>query len=236
MGVHRPVIVFDAAGTLVELRGRVGELYAELLPAEIGLSAADLTAGFGTAFRVAPPLAFGAANPIEERSWWRNVVAEALRCGGAAPEAFDFERFFDHAFEVFATERAWRLQPDVRPTLRALRVAGHPLAVLSNWDGRLASLLSRFGLRGYFCEVFVSSRLPVAKPALGAYEAVRGALEERLGVLHPWMVGDRIENDVVPAVDAGWSAVWLDRQGCGGELPNGAHRVSDLTALPDIVS
>lgn len=235
-GVNRAPVVFDAAGTLVELRGRVGELYAELLPPGLPVTADGLTTGFARAFGDAPSLAFGRADPVAERGWWRDVVLDALRSAGVAAETFDFPRFFDHAFEAFATQRAWRLLPDARPALRALRVAGHPLAVLSNWDVRLASLLSDLGVAGYFCEIFVSSRLPAAKPSGAAFEAVAAALEGRFGTVRPWMVGDRIENDIASAVAAGWSAVWVDRGARGSAVPEGAHRVSDLAALPGIVS
>lgn len=234
------MVVLDAAGTLLDVKGSVGEAYAadaRAVGAELDPEAIE--AGFGRAMAAAPPLAFGELPPdrrrMAERSWWRSVARRALESAGAVPETFPFERFFDLAWERFARPPSWRLHLDVRPGLRALRRDGVPLAVFSNWDGRLPALLDGLGIGGYFAAVVVSSRLATAKPDPRAFAEAAAAAEEIEGSAMPIMVGDRVDHDVAPALDAGWKAVWLDREERAEALPRGAERIADLRELPAIV-
>jgi putative hydrolase of the HAD superfamily len=123
----------------------------------------------------------------------------------------------------------------VRPALRALRARGFPLAVFSNWDERLEPLLRRLGLAGWFCHVIVSSDLRAAKPARAAYAAVVERLAGvEAGSLPPVMIGDRLDHDVAPALEAGWTAVWLDRTG-RGTAPPGVPVVGDLREIARVL-
>lgn len=230
-------IVFDAAGTLLALRGSVGEIYAEIAR-EVGgeLDAAAVERGFTSAMREAPPLAFGETRGDEalsaaERDWWRLVAWRAI--GGAAGPELDFERFFDRAWRRFAEPSPWQVFEDVRPALRALRAAGVPLAVFSNWDRRLRDVLAGLGLGGFFARIIVSSELSAAKPDPQAFIAARHALEAgaSVGQARPVMVGDRIDFDIEPARTAGWDAVWLDRAGEAKPVPAGVARIGALTQL-----
>ncbi|MGH7570866.1 MAG: HAD family hydrolase [Gemmatimonadota bacterium] len=233
-GRNPRVVVLDAAGTLLELERPVGETYAAIArEAGVSLDPSVLTAAFHREFRAAPPLAFGdlkaEARGVAERDWWRRVVRASLTRTGVDAD-LPFEPFFDAAWERFAGPAPWRIPGDVRPGLRALRRRGVPLAVLSNWDGRLEGLLGELGLHGYFARVLLSAELPAAKPDARAFAAARDALGE-LAVAPPVMVGDRMDHDVEPAVAAGWGAIWLDRKERGAALPAGSARVRDLREL-----
>lgn len=237
--MKRPLVVLDAAGTLLDVAGSVGESYAEEARASgAELDPRALEHGFARAMRVAPPLAFGHLPPAERRIaarvWWRAVAGEAIAATGDLPTDFAFDAFFDRAWERFSRPEAWHVHEDVRPTLRALRADGFPLAVFSNWDDRLEPLLSRLGLAGYFCRVLVSSELPAAKPARAAFDAVIDRLANVEMTLPPVMIGDRLDHDAVAAIEAGWTGVWLDREG-RGTAPEGVRAVHDLRELPRIL-
>lgn len=228
------VVVLDAAGTLLELERPVGETYAEIArDAGVAIDPSVLTAAFHREFQRAAPLAFGGlqveARRLAERDWWRRVVRASLDRAGVDAD-LPFERFFDAAWERFAGPGPWRVPDDVRPGLRALRRRGVPLAIFSNWDGRLEGLLEDLGLRGYFARVLISADLPAAKPDAGAYAAAREALMN-LAPAPPVMVGDRIDHDVEPALAAGWGAIWLDRGERDATLPAGSSRVRGLHEL-----
>jgi putative hydrolase of the HAD superfamily len=232
--VESRLVVLDAAGTLLELRRPVGETYAELARrVGVELDPATLERAFHRTFRAAPPLAFGHLEPAlrraAERDWWRRLVRDCVAEAGA-PLDLPFDRLFDLAWEALGGPAPWRVPDDVRPGLRVLRRQGHPLAVLSNWDGRLSGLLDGLGLRGYFARILVSADLPAAKPDTAAFEAARDAVAD-LAQDPPVMVGDRIDHDVEPALAAGWGAIWLDREGRGSALPEGAARVPSLRAF-----
>src|ERR1051325_12148757 len=80
-------VFFDAAGTLMRTRARVGETYARIA-AQHGktVSPADLAARFRVCFAAAPRLAFpgGAEESIRglERHWWKDLVSEVFRPWG----------------------------------------------------------------------------------------------------------------------------------------------------------
>jgi putative hydrolase of the HAD superfamily len=238
--LSRRVVVLDAAGTLVEVAGSVGEMYAEdARAAGADLDPQAIERGFARAMGAAPPLAFGQLPPdarkAAARGWWRAVAGAALAGAGELPAGFPFETFFDRAWERYSRPDAWRVHEDVRPGLRALRVRGIPLAVFSNWDERLKPLLRSLGLGGYFCRVIVSSDLPAAKPDPAAYEAAARELETiESAAGAPIMVGDRLDHDAQPAIAVGWEAVWLDREGAD-EAPDGVRTARDLRELTDLV-
>jgi FMN phosphatase YigB (HAD superfamily) len=192
--------------------------------------------GFGRAMRETPPLAFGdlAEADLEaaERGWWRAVARAALAEADLLARV-DFEGFFDRAWWWFGAPRAWHVPEDVRPALRALRAAGVPLAVFSNWDRRLVPLLGELGLGGFFARVVVSSALAAAKPDPAAYRAASAVFERGAPAWRgaPIMVGDRLDHDALPALAAGWGAVWLDRGGAG-DAPAGVSRIRTLADLP----
>lgn len=233
-------MLIDAAGTLVELARPVGEAYAESARAAgVDLDPEALERGFRRAFDAAPALAFGelrdrVEREAAERAWWRAIAVRAAREADAAPE-LDLDRFFDHAWRRFAEPAPWRVPSDVRPGLRALRRAGCPLVVFSNWDSRLAGVLRGLGLDGYFARVIVSSELPAAKPDPAAFAAARAEIEDLRGSGPPVMIGDRLDHDVRPARAAGWRSVWVDREERGGDLPEGAVRVGSLTEAASVV-
>jgi REG-2-like HAD superfamily hydrolase len=238
--VSRRLVVLDAAGTLLEPAGSIGEAYAtDARAAGAELDPAAIERGFARAMRLAPPLAFGERPPecrvAESRAWWRTVAGAALAEAGELPAGFRFQAFFDLAWERFSRPGAWRVYEDVRPGLRALRARGVPLAVFSNWDARLAPLLRALGLAGYFCRVIVSAELAAAKPDVDAYAAAARNLrriDSASGA--PIMVGDRLDHDVTPAIAAGWDAIWLDRAGAA-DAPPGVHAVRDLRGLTDVL-
>jgi putative hydrolase of the HAD superfamily len=120
--------------------------------------------------------------------------------------------------------------PDAAPTLATLRTAGLRLAVVSNWDCSLRSVLAEVGLAGALDAVVVSAEVGVAKPDprifVTALEALRRGAEESL------FVGDSIEVDVAGARAAGLRAVLLERSPThGADASERIYSLADLVAL-----
>ena len=101
--------------------------------------------------------------------------------------------------------------PDVLPTLRSLRKLGKTLAVVSNWDPTLPTLLAELGLAEFFNFILPSAEVGVEKPDRRIF---RLALQ-RLGVKSQEVVhiGDQYEADVVGARAVGIMPILLDRKG-----------------------
>ena len=119
--------------------------------------------------------------------------------------------------------------PDARPCLDRLRAAGHRVCACGNTpafvEQELAPLVD---------DVASSESLGVWKPAPEFFARVvelAGVPAERIAY-----VGDRVDNDVAPAIAAGMTGVHI-RRGPWGYLqkpPAGAVRIDSLDELPGV--
>lgn len=209
------VVFFDAAGTLFEVRGSVGEIYArfarrygvEAQPDEIQQR---FIHSFSNQSELAP-LAFPVNTPEAELKaleygWWRDLVMAVF----AERDFPRFDQFFDEVFEFFRSDEAWVVFDDVEPALAALSERGLRLGVISNFDSRLFDLLRALKLDACFDSVHISARVGAAKPDPMIF---RAALDHHSVESHQAMhVGDSWREDVEGAVAAGINAVLLDRE------------------------
>jgi putative hydrolase of the HAD superfamily len=204
-------VFFDAAGTLMSTRAKVGETYARIA-AKHGktVSSADLADRFRACFAAAPRLAFpGAAEEsicALERHWWKDLVCEIFRPW--APFE-NFEEYFTELFDYFASHEAWVLYPEAFDTLLELKRRGLILDVISNFDSRLIGILAGLRVGPLFEHVFLSSRVGYAKPDAQIFRAAlrRHGLEPA-DALH---VGDSEVCDLQGADQAGLRGVLIDR-------------------------
>jgi putative hydrolase of the HAD superfamily len=230
------VVFFDVAGTLLRVRGSVGEQYAALAR-RFGIAAgADaLDSGFGPAFRAASPMAFPGASPEAvpalERDWWRRLVRGLFEDVGFLnpDDAGRFDDYFAALYAHFATAAAWEVYADVRPLLRTLRERGCRTGVVTNFDGRIGPLLAEVGLAPWFDSVTVASEVGVAKPDPAIFRhalALHGA--EPGEAIH---VGDSPAEDVAGAAAAGLLPVLVDRGNRHAEVAAPGVRVTSLTEV-----
>lgn len=224
-------VLFDAAGTLIRVRGSVGEAYAAVAAAH-GVSVADdeIEQRFGTAFRHMPPLCFPGRSlaeiPALERNWWKELVRRVF-AGVAFP---DFDAYFEELFEHFADPLSWELFPDVRPALDALADRAVRMAVVSNFDGRLTRICEGLGIEPFFETIVMSGRAGAAKPDAEIFRVALQAVGADAGeALH---VGDSFEDDVRGAQSAGLRALRIAR----GEAGGGAQEIGDLRLVLDHLS
>jgi putative hydrolase of the HAD superfamily len=226
-------VFFDAAGTLMRTRARVGETYARIA-AKHGktVSPADLADRFRVCFAAAPRLAFpGAAEEsicALERDWWKDLVSEIFQPW--APFE-NFEDYFIELFEHFASYEAWILYPEALDTLLELKRRGLILDVISNFDSRLIGILAGLGVGPLFEHVFLSSRLGYAKPDAQIFRAaLRQHDLEPADALH---VGDNELCDLQGADQAGLRAVLIDRDSEAKDF--GPERIDSLRSILRLV-
>ncbi|MBS1810025.1 MAG: HAD-IA family hydrolase [Acidobacteria bacterium] len=213
------MVFFDAAGTLFDVRGSVGEIYARfalLHGKEVDPKAVQNE--FIRQFPQQPPMAFARdltrnERLRQEKQWWRKLVQDVFAGFGEFPQVEDY---FVEIFEYFRTTAAWTLRPDTRPTLDAIRRQGLRTGLISNFDSRLYDLLEAFDLRRSFDSIHISSEVGAAKPDAAIFEAaLQDNQIEPSGALH---LGDSFGEDVRGAQAAGIRAVWLN--------PQSAHRTA----------
>ena len=110
------------------------------------------------------------------------------------------------------------------------------VALLSNTQSFDLDFLERLGLTGLLAARFLSAEMGFLKPDPRAFETVQRRLGLFPGELA--MVGDNWRDDIAGALDAGWTAVWVNRSGA----PRPPHdpeaelvEISDLAPVPRLI-
>jgi putative hydrolase of the HAD superfamily len=209
------IIFLDAAGTLFDVRGSVGEVYAQLANSfGVTVNNQELNAAFFQSFAESSPMAFPgrelAKIPQLEFEWWQAVSAKAFQIVGVYQQFSDFPKFFAELYAHFATAEPWFVYPDVLPALNRWQEQGIELAIVSNFDSRLYAVLKALNLAEYFTSVTISTEVGAAKPESRIFTAAlqkHNCIAEN--VLH---IGDSFKADYCGAKAAGLNAIWLNRQ------------------------
>jgi putative hydrolase of the HAD superfamily len=184
--------------------------------------------------RAAPAMAFPGRTVMEagelERQWWRDVVRQVTDRAGLDPrlDGTSFDRFFAALYDRFTTDRAWKLYPDVVPTLSGLRARGLPLGLITNYDTRVFPVLEALGLAPLLDSVTIPARAGAAKPDPTIFRYALDGLGLPPG--DALYVGDELEDDYRGAEAAGMNAALLDRSGRHEGAP-GVRRIESLADL-----
>jgi putative hydrolase of the HAD superfamily len=204
-------IFFDAVGTLFYLTKTVGDHYA-LVGSEVGLTldAKQLDRAFYMAWKQMPRrAAIDGPRPNDDKSWWRELVNLVLDQVAPSLSELDRDNFFEVAYEHFAEAGVWELHPEVFNVLENLQPR-YPLAVISNFDGRLRFILRHLGISEFFAHIFVSSEIGADKPDPEIFRRALKLIDLKPNeVVH---VGDDSERDWKAAAEAGLRIFRLDRE------------------------
>jgi putative hydrolase of the HAD superfamily len=110
------------------------------------------------------------------------------------------------------------------------------VALLSNTQTFGLELLDRLGIAGRIRTRMLSAEIGALKPEPAAFEAV----QRKLGIFpgNLAMVGDSWTDDVMGAVDAGWTTIWVNREARPRpehhpEFP--IYEVRSLKHVPDLI-
>jgi FMN phosphatase YigB (HAD superfamily) len=125
------------------------------------------------------------------------------------------------------------LYGDAVPTLHALRAKGYRLAVFANQPAGVEGFMASLPVD----QVATSERWGVSKPDPRFFERVADALGVPAADIA--YVGDRVDNDVVPAKQAGMLAVHLRRGPWGyihAEWPQVAEADLRIDSLAELVA
>lgn len=170
----------------------------------------------------------------ETRVWsvWADLVGVSpltfgAVLGAAIVQGEDYRAVFPHLapnieWETLIDEHEARyggftredLYPDARPCLQDLREAGFAVVIAGNQPARRHEQLLRLDLP--HDAMAMSAELGVEKPDPAFYDEVLklAGCEDPFEALY---VGDRVDNDVLPAFERGLRTCWL-RRGPWGQL------------------
>lgn len=145
----------------------------------------------------------------EDRRWWWNYDSEVFRRLDIPKPKH--AQIFEEIYGFFADPSAWELYPDTRESLGQLKSNDFLLAIVSNWNSSLTTIVDGLNLTGYFEFVLSSAEAGVKKPSPKIFElALERAGAEASRVVH---IGDTYQTDVVGARKAGIRGIMLDRRG-----------------------
>jgi putative hydrolase of the HAD superfamily len=206
-------VFFDVGGTLLHVHPSVGDVYATHAR-DYGFtgSAEDLNSEFKQEWsNMGGMESLGTQKGLEvERAFWKVLVHRVFEAHGGLKE---FDRYFDHIYDVFRSKESWRVFEDVTESglLNQLKNNGIVLGVISNWDSRLPEILKNTGLAPYFDFILASTVVGSAKPDAGIFqEALRRAGVPPAQACH---IGDEPATDIEGARNAGMHSILIDRKG-----------------------
>jgi putative hydrolase of the HAD superfamily len=203
-------VLFDAAGTLIDLREPVGESYARIARCHgVEISAWRLEDAFRRVLSQAPPMVYpdaaAADVPAHERDWWRDVVRKTFLAADSARRFGDFEACFRELWQHFSGPEAWAPIAGAKSLLQRLRERRLLTAVVSNFDARLPALLRALGLAQQLDTIVIPSQARAVKPdaAIFAYALDRLCVDGAEALF----VGNDTERDIEGARAAGMRAL-----------------------------
>lgn len=172
---------------------------------------------------------------IDESECYKLRYHEAVAGTAISPD--DFERKVvefskqnlkgDHeAVKYFGIElppwhkEAERPYADTESVLKQLIAKGYRLGVIANQSLGTKERLSNWGILKYFDIILASAEEGIAKPNIEIFH--RALAAAKCLPNNTVMVGDRLDNDIVPAKKVGMKTVWI-KQGLGG-LARAIHK------------
>jgi putative hydrolase of the HAD superfamily len=205
------IIFLDAVGTIMGVKGGVGEIYSEFAHKfGVACDPVAVDVAFYQEFKVAAPCVFPAVPsiqiPEQEYQWWRSLNRRTFTRLGKITDFSDFEGFFAELYAYFATAAAWEVYPDTLMALDRWQKQGFTLAMLSNFDSRLYAVLDALDLRKYFSSVTISTEARAAKPSTLIFQ--QALRQHNCLASNAWHIGDSELEDYQGATAAGMKA-WL---------------------------
>ena len=199
-------VVLDVGETIID-ETRVWSIWADML----GIPLLTFMAGFGAVL----------ARGGEHRDVFELFNVPDWRTAWPEHEA------------IYGGFQADDLYPDAIPAMEALRARGYRVAVIGNQPASRDAELRRIGIEAEV--IAMSAEMGAAKPSPLFFEQVL----ELLGSPSPAAVayvGDRVDNDVLPATVAGMRAVWIRRGPWGfiERLPEGVNPALIVGSLAEL--
>lgn len=201
----RSAFIFDAVGTLIYAEPSPAAVY-ERVGRQFGsrLSSDEIGRRFRSAFaaeeavdRRDPELR---TDEARERRRWQTIVAAVL------DDVTDPSAAFDALWDHFARPDAWTPFADAIETIAELARRGVLVGIASNFDARLHGIVAAHFPQIRREHVFVSSEVGYRKPAGKFFRHIAARLPER-----PMLIGDDVENDLLGAQAAAWTALLVER-------------------------
>jgi HAD superfamily hydrolase (TIGR01549 family) len=199
-------VVLDVGETIID-ETRVWSIWADML----GIPRLTFLAGFGAVL----------ARGGEHRDVFELFNVADWRTAWPEHEA------------IYGGFQADDLYPDAIPAMDALRASGYRVAVIGNQPSSRVEELRRIGVEAEV--IAMSAEMGAAKPSRRFFDRTLELIGSPLPSSVAY-VGDRVDNDVLPAVVAGMRAVWIRRGPWGfiERLPDGVQPALIVESLAEL--
>ncbi|CAJ0585284.1 unnamed protein product, partial [Mesorhabditis spiculigera] len=225
------VLSFDAMDTLIRLRESPATVYSRQAE-KMGLQVDEslVKSAFPSAFsRLAHEFpGFGHSSVGAER-WWAHLIHAVVQAGAKSPPSkAKLESLSKFLYEYYKDPQHWKpcdeKIPEVLEKLRARKI---PLAIISNFDGRLRDLLKSLKMADYFEYIALSGELGHDKPDPRIFQTVidHFKLATPAELLH---IGDHPRKDYEAARNFGAHALLYDPKQTTDDDKN---RISDFESI-----
>lgn len=218
----RPVFVFDFYGTLVEDEVAVPAIWEELV--RRGYSCSPTLQAMFEPDGFDGTLTPDARSTPSHDDWIRSNWRQLVRLSGVPAESLD-----ELTTELLDGQSRYRARalPAAQPLLDLLRHHGRKVGLCSNWESPIGPFLAHAGLSG-FDAISISSEVGARKPHIAMFDDIARKLS---CVPHEVVfVGDNWSSDIVGALRAGFSPVWIRGSRESRDL---AHMVPEFHTLGD---
>ncbi len=211
------LVIFDAEGTFIRIHPPAGYYYANLWQkAGVKLEPEALQKRIKEVYR---QVFQGQKTLIwnEElcREAWKSFFTllfnpyRHLSC---------FEDLFQEAYAYFGSKDCVIPIPGFTELAKELRDRGIRLACLSNWDGRLYAILKAWQLDQFFDQVYSACTVGYLKPHPESFLHV--LRDFNVSPQEALMIGDSLEDDVLPAKALGMKAIQYQGENYQELLPS----------------
>ncbi len=119
------------------------------------------------------------------------------------------------------------LYPEAKPVLEKLKEKNFKLGIIANQSPGTEERLKSWNILKYFDVIAASAEESIAKPDLRIFEI---ALEKaNCKPQNAVMIGDRLDNDIVPANKIGMKTVWIRQGFAKYSTPKKEYEKADFT-------
>ena len=165
-----------------------------------------------------------------------------LKGTGVFPYAI-YRLALDEMQQKVVLRKAWwdktllSLYPDTWDVVERLN-AIHFIGLIANQSPGAEIRLKSYGIHQFFDLIFASAELGLSKPDQKIFRLA----QERAGCSpgQAWMIGDRLDNDIKPAMEIGWKTIRIlhgynrkQQPDDESEMPD--YTISELTELLEIL-
>ncbi|PVU94547.1 hypothetical protein BB561_002482 [Smittium simulii] len=225
----RPIkaITFDATNTLIKFRVPPPKIYLKYVEEHTGfhdeLAETLVSTKFIEAFKKYEKkyANYGYKEKMSDHEWWKLVIKDTWLGIGVNNILVDahLENGTTYLMNYFGSSLGYSLYPESVEALEKLHKKGIRMGIISNSDSQLHAVLDSVGLRKYFDFVLESSSTGMRKPDKMIFESglnifstiLRRETNEKIEPSQVLHTGDHYYKDFLGALNAGFSAVYLDR-------------------------